>query len=87
MCHHIGEEKEVTGIIIRVGMRGIFVADGAQRHIGSDPEALEHGGVHVLQRLPPERFLPALLRKGLDTGNPLLKRKQLGTGGSQLSLH
>ena len=35
--HHVGEEAEVTGIIVRVGMRGIFIADVAQRRVGPIP--------------------------------------------------
>ena len=85
--HHVGEEAEVTGIIVRVGMRGMFVANGAQHRVGSNPGVLEHGGVHALQRLPPTRFLPALLHEGLGTGDPPLKRKQLSAGGGQLGLH
>ena len=66
-------------------MRGIIVADVAQGRVGPDPEVLEHGGVHALQRPPLKHFLPALLREGLGVGDPLPKRKQLGAGRGQLS--
>src|SRR4051812_24023484 len=59
-CHHVGEEAEVTGVIVRMGMRGIFVADVAQRRVGPVPEVLEHEGMHALQRPPLKHFLPAL---------------------------
>ena len=42
--------------------------------------------MHTLQRPPLKHFLPVLLRDGLGVGNPLLKRKQLDTGGGQLGM-
>ena len=42
--------------------------------------------MHVLQRLLLENFFSVLLRNGLGVITPLLKKKQLGMGGGQLSL-
>ena len=85
--HALGEEVEVAGVIFRVGMRGVFITNGAQRLVGPRPEVSEHGGVLVLQCLSVDRLLPALLREGLRSGNSLLKQEQLSTGGGQLGLH
>ena len=85
--HHIGEEVQVTGVVIRVGVRCILIADVAQSGISPVPEVVEHGGVLAFHRPPPEHSLPALLHGGFGAGDPLLKGKQLGTSGSQLSLH
>ena len=80
MCHDVGEEAEVADIIFGVGMRGVFITNSTQRLVGTRPEVAEHGGVLALQRLSADRLLPALLRDGLGSGNPLLKQEQLSSG-------
>ena len=42
--------------------------------------------MHALQGLPAERFLPALLRKGLGSGDPLLEWEQFSAGRGQFGL-
>ena len=68
-------------------MRGVLITNGTQRLVRPRPEVPEHGGVLALQRLSVDHLLPALLHEGLSSGNPLLKREQLSTGGGQLGLH
>ena len=84
--HDLSEEAEVAGVVILVRVGDALFTDGAQGPVGPDPEVLEHGAMHVLQRLPLKHFLSVLPRDGLGIGNPLLKRKQLGAGGGQLCL-
>ena len=43
--------------------------------------------MHMLQRLPLENFFSVLPRNGLNIIKQPLEKKQLGTGGGQLSLH
>ena len=84
--HHISEESDMTGIVGHVRMWGVRLTDISQGRVGPIPEALEHRGMHALQRPPLKHFFPVLPRDGLGVGGPLPKREQLGAGGGQVRL-
>ena len=43
--HDIGEEAKMAGIVLCMGVRGVFVAGGTQRLVVPHPKGPEHGSV------------------------------------------
>ena len=85
-CHHVGEEAEVTGVVIHWRMGGVRVTHMAQGSLGPVPKIPKHGSMNALQHPPLQHFLPTLSCDGLGVINPPLKREQLGAGGGQFRL-
>ena len=62
------------------------LADVAQGRVSSFPEHAKHRAMHVLQGLPLAYLVLIPPCDSLSRDNPLMEKKHLGAGGSQLHM-